>query len=480
MKRQDSGITKGQHPCNNIVNTIDNTIKTKRLRIGFFPKFLFAPLIFVLIFLLIVMPALMLLAVFPAAVALDNTDNTRETYNEFNAFSTYNAYNAYTAYTAYNTYNAYSADGATDADGSQTVKVGDTVTLPFYTRVGYSHLGFSENPDAVTPDYPASFVMDRDDFDALFGANSTATLYTVWEKKQYTIHFEANGGDGIASPQIANIGDLIYIPSAFTRENYEMTGLDVRRTADSASYPGKAFRLDEAAIIKIFANDAVSEGVLYALWRPAETDVEQDSPSPPPVESPTASPAESPSDTPQPEEPVEPTIEPTDPPEESPADTPQPEEPPEPQTFQHEQSESFIVFVKPGAQPSDEPLSITEQLREAGVIVFEIGDTELAAFGYPEMAVWALLNLILCATGVVLAAVTIIRARIYSRRERGLFRAGWLTVATIAGVVGVSLFPLTENMSHQVVLADKWSIIFAGVFICEIIAISLVIKRVKK
>ena len=420
---------------------------------------------------------------------------------------------------------AIPAAAATATGGPMEVEVGDTVTLPDFSKTGYILLGFSDTPFATEPQYTIAFLMDVDNYNALFGDSDSATLYAVWGKKEYTMYFDANGGGGSAEPQRVHIGDEVYLPLGFIRADYRLAGYDTQQGAYDAAYKRASFMLDEGDILRIFENDEADAGVLYAIWQTA-------------VETPAGgSPAAEPE--PEPEEslftveffdwdgrPLKTESVPmgggaTQPPPPSrdgyefsgwdrpfgnvdsdiavtalytPLEPPPP--PPEPPAPEPEEDVSETVITYEGTnillEPEEVPLSYMELLREADVPILEVGDFELPVYGLPLMRVWALVNLILCAVGVFLAAIATIRLLARKRRERidikeayqepgkirrKVYRTGWFTAAAATGLAGLIVFMITESLDLMMVLIDVWTIINAGIFIIELIALTLVFPR---
>ena len=102
----------------------------------------------------------------------------------------------------------------------------------------------------------------------------------------------------------------------------------------------------------------------------------------------------------------------------------------------------------------------------------------------PIPKVWALVNLILSVTGLILAIVVVIfvllmqrkqnQQGVQSQKKLGLKSRGmWLMTAFVMGVVGVVVFLFTENMCNVRVWFDNWTIVNAILFVVEIVAIVL-------
>ncbi|MCL2678821.1 MAG: InlB B-repeat-containing protein [Dehalococcoidia bacterium] len=100
---------------------------------------------------------------------------------------------------------------------------------------------------------------------------------------------------------------------------------------------------------------------------------------------------------------------------------------------------------------------------------------------------WALVNLILCLLGVLLAVLVLIRAFLWNgvkdkegHQEVRTVKYLWLFVVGILAVIGVIVFFLTEDMSMPVRLVDIWTIVNATIFILEILVVVLIFDKKKK
>ena len=117
------------------------------------------------------------------------------------------------------------------------------------------------------------------------------------------------------------------------------------------------------------------------------------------------------------------------------------------------------------------------------------------------VAVWSLINLILCLLGVVYAVAVALRALYWKihgktedretyrpgayeymdndgeRRTEKRFRLLWLATTVILAAIGALLFLLKEDMRNLMVLIDWWTLPFAIIFAAEIIAVMFVFKK---
>lgn len=142
----------------------------------------------------------------------------------------------------------YDANGGSGAPSSQSKYHGSTLTLRSAkpTRTGYIFKGWSTSSTATKASYQPG---DN------YTSNSNVTLYAVWEKIQYNISYDANGGSGAPSDQSKYYDSTITLRSGKpTREGYIFKGWSTRSTALSADYqPGASYSSN-------------SNLTLYAVW----------------------------------------------------------------------------------------------------------------------------------------------------------------------------------------------------------------------
>ena len=110
---------------------------------------------------------------------------------------------------------------------------------------------------------------------------------------------------------------------------------------------------------------------------------------------------------------------------------------------------------------------------------------------------WALLNLILCIIGAVVAVFSVIRALLlrnnkeqkeqldYATHTSGeekhtKRRWMWLLVTVTAGILGVIVFLITEDMHNPMAFIDRWTIVNTLIFLIGAIGALLAFKRQKK
>ena len=143
---------------------------------------------------------------------------------------------------------SYDANGGSGAPSTQSKYHGSTLTLRSAkpTRTGYIFKGWSTSSTATKASYQPG---DN------YTSNSNVTLYAVWEKIQYNISYDANGGSGAPSDQSKYYDSTITLRSGKpTRKGYLFKGWSTRSTALSADYqPGDRYSSN-------------SNLTLYAVW----------------------------------------------------------------------------------------------------------------------------------------------------------------------------------------------------------------------
>jgi len=104
----------------------------------------------------------------------------------------------------------------------------------------------------------------------------------------------------------------------------------------------------------------------------------------------------------------------------------------------------------------------------------------------PLAAFWALINLILCLIGALLAIVTFIRAILPKKKdededtgetEQTKNRMIFVILTVVLGVLGVIIFILTEDMRNPMILVDRWTIVNLIVLLVEAIVMYFAFRR---
>ncbi|MBQ6264650.1 MAG: PASTA domain-containing protein [Clostridia bacterium] len=138
----------------------------------------------------------------------------------------------------------FEANGGTCSSSSKTVYHSDTYgTLPTPTRSGYTFNGWFTSSSGGTKITESTTVT----------VTSNQTLYAQWTKIEYTLSFNANGGNGAPSAQ-KGYGNITISSTKPTRNDYMFLGWSESSSASSASYSaGGSINL-------------TSNKTLYAVW----------------------------------------------------------------------------------------------------------------------------------------------------------------------------------------------------------------------
>ncbi len=143
----------------------------------------------------------------------------------------------------------YDANGGVGAPAAQakTYDVSLTLSASIPTRDGYDFLGWAESADATVPDYQAG---------GSYTKNEAKTLYAVWKKKTYTVHYDAAGGFAAPADQTKIHGETLVLSSYVPKlQGYRFRGWGLAPNAQNIAY---------AAGDDYTANAPIT---LYALWR---------------------------------------------------------------------------------------------------------------------------------------------------------------------------------------------------------------------
>ncbi len=112
-----------------------------------------------------------------------------------------------------------------------------------FQRDGYTLLGWSESPDAETPDFALS---------AVFTDDRPLTLYAVWEPHVWRVRFLPEGGESRRSEETRATGSSLLLPeTSFSRAGYRLAGWQLSRE-DGLWYDGATWT-DAQADAEVFA-----------------------------------------------------------------------------------------------------------------------------------------------------------------------------------------------------------------------------------
>lgn len=143
----------------------------------------------------------------------------------------------------------YDANGGTNAPEPAFFPAGEPFTLSSSApvREGYAFAGWSSTADGAAA-YAAG---------GTYTFDSDTTLYAVWQKRTYTIAFDANGGSGAPASQTKTHGvDLTLPVSEPGRSGFVFAGWALEADGDAAFAPGKPFSID-------------ADTTLFAVWTDA-------------------------------------------------------------------------------------------------------------------------------------------------------------------------------------------------------------------
>ncbi len=145
----------------------------------------------------------------------------------------------------------FNANGGNGSMSSLTVLKGEPQTIPFsaFTRSGYNFTAWNTEPDGSGTSYI--------EYQVINAVTQDITLYAQWEKQivNYTVNFNANGGEGTMAAQVFEAGvSQAIVSNTFTREGYDFIGWSSNADGSGTSYSDKQ-------VISI-ANDLT----LYAQW----------------------------------------------------------------------------------------------------------------------------------------------------------------------------------------------------------------------
>jgi len=167
------------------------------------------------------------------------------------AGSSYTADSAVTLYAHWEkkTYTVkYDANGGTGAPAAQTKTHGLSLTLSgtVPSRTGWNFLGWNTKADGSGTNYAAG---------SAYISDSVVTLYAHWEKKTYTVKYDANGGTDAPAAQAKTHGTALTLTSKVpTRDGYVFAGWNTLANGQGVSYAsGASYTIDGAT-------------VLYAQW----------------------------------------------------------------------------------------------------------------------------------------------------------------------------------------------------------------------
>ncbi|MBQ8163668.1 MAG: leucine-rich repeat protein [Clostridia bacterium] len=163
---------------------------------------------------------------------------------------TESTYTLYAVWQANENTLVFNANGGSGTMSNVVSVTDSTVALPsnLFTRENYDFMGWSTTQDGEVE------YQDGDSY--IMGAESTKTLYAVWEEKKNSIVFDSNGGTGEMSDLRLAEGETANLPAnAFTKAGYKFTGW-------STSKDGIVEYKDEAS----YTMGTKKTTTFYAMW----------------------------------------------------------------------------------------------------------------------------------------------------------------------------------------------------------------------
>jgi uncharacterized repeat protein (TIGR02543 family) len=131
----------------------------------------------------------------------------------------------------------FNANGGSGSMSNQVVNVPTALTLNTFIRTGYSFSGWNTASDGSGTAYADG---------ATYSFSADTTLYAQWTPlPNHTVIFDANGGSGSMSNQVANVPTALTL-NTFTRAGYLFIGWNTASDgsgtsyADGATYPFNA------------------------------------------------------------------------------------------------------------------------------------------------------------------------------------------------------------------------------------------------
>jgi len=156
-----------------------------------------------------------------------------------------------------NSYNIqFHANGATGDMGTQTFiyDIAQKLNANTLTKEGYGFAGWNTKADGSGTAYADEAEIRN------LAEGGSVTLYAQWIMQNYTIRFEANGGEGAMADVKAMFDEPVTLTTnLFTRTGYKFTGWNTKADGNGVAYT------DGASVMNVPSSDGVVS-VLYAQW----------------------------------------------------------------------------------------------------------------------------------------------------------------------------------------------------------------------
>ncbi len=149
----------------------------------------------------------------------------------------------------------YEGDTGSMSDMTFTYGTAQNLSANAFTRTGYTFAGWATEEDATKVKYANGASVSN-----LTEANGgTVTLYAVWTANSYTVHFDANGGEGTMGDMTFTYGTAQNLnPNAFKRAGYTFKGW-------ARSNSAEVMYADEAEVSNLTSRNGATV-TLYAVW----------------------------------------------------------------------------------------------------------------------------------------------------------------------------------------------------------------------
>lgn len=133
-----------------------------------------------------------------------------------------------------------------------------------------------------------------------------------------------------------------------------------------------------------------------------------------------------------------------------------------------------------------------ETLAESNVSTIDVGDNEVPLYGTESYSTWALINLILTIAGTTLIIFIGIKIVLRKRQEGDLqyneytdiyteeprqTKFMWVIISVLLAIAQIIFFFFTEDMTAEMVLFDKLTIVNAILFALEVIGIAFIFRK---
>jgi len=157
------------------------------------------------------------------------------------------------------TYNGNGSTGGSTPNSSHTYDVASYLSINGFTKLGHNFLGWSLSQSATMPTYTSGQQVTN----LTATPNGIVTFYAVWRVNNYSVTFNANGGNGTMPAQTFVFGTSATLNSVtFGRTGYSFKGWATSQANANAgiiAYPNNG------------TYTMVTEGaVLYASWEANE------------------------------------------------------------------------------------------------------------------------------------------------------------------------------------------------------------------